>query len=203
MRHRVKKSFFNRDTKHRQAMLKNGLRNLVLNGELVTTAAKAKEYKRLADKLITQALKDTVQARRQLHEFFGKRDVVNSLVDRIAPLFKDRISGFTRITKEGIRRGDNTEMVKLALVVKPENLGSLKNPDQAQSAKAPAKAAAKAKSSAKSSKPAKDKVEAKTKAPAKVTAPARTSAKAQVEAPKKVNAKVVKNTAAKKSSNAK
>ncbi|MBU0578553.1 50S ribosomal protein L17 [Patescibacteria group bacterium] len=126
MRHRVKKSFFNRDTKHRQAMLKNSLRNLVLHGEIKTTHAKAKEFKRLADKLIARALTDSVESRRKLHQVFGKRDIVNTLVDRIAPVFKDRKSGFTRIIKIGRRRGDNVEMVKLELVVKPEILGTLK-----------------------------------------------------------------------------
>ncbi len=128
MRHRVKKSFFNRGTKHRQAMLKNGIRNLIIHGEIVTTTAKAKEFKRLTDKIISKAMNDTVAVRRQLHQFFGKRDVVNVLVTEVAPILKGRNSGFTRITKHGYRRGDNSEMVKLELVAKPENLGTLKKP---------------------------------------------------------------------------
>jgi len=136
MRHRVKKSFFNRDTKHRQAMLKNCLRNLVVWGEIKTTHAKAKEIKRLSDKIIAQALTNSVISRHKLHQIFGKRDVVNTLIDRIAPAFKGRKSGFTRIVKIGRRRGDNAELVKLELVSKPENLGSLKNPVEVQSVKA-------------------------------------------------------------------
>lgn len=128
MRHRIKKSFFNRDTKHRKAMLRNGVRNLILHGEILTTKAKAKEYKRLLDKLMFKALKNSVVSRRQLHQFFGKRDIVNTLVEKIAPVFKNRKSGFTRIVKYGRRRGDNTEMVKLELVIKPENLGTFKKP---------------------------------------------------------------------------
>jgi large subunit ribosomal protein L17 len=126
MRHRVNKNFFNRDTKHRKAMLRGGLRNLFLHGEIKTTEAKAKEFKRLADKIMSKALKDSVVSRRQLHQFFGKRDVVNTLVDQIAPVLKSRKSGFTRIVKHGRRRGDNTEMVKLELVEKPQNLGTFK-----------------------------------------------------------------------------
>jgi len=128
MRHRIKKSFFNRDTKHRKAMLRNGVRNLILHGEILTTKAKAKEYKRLLDKLMFKALKNSVVSRRQLHQFFGKRDIVNTLVEKIAPVFKNRKSGFTRIVKYGRRRGDNSEMVKLELVIKPENLGTFKKP---------------------------------------------------------------------------
>ena len=128
MRHRVKKSFFNRGTKHRRAMLRNGVRNLILHGEILTTKAKAKEFGRWADKMIFKALENSVVSRRQLHQFFGKRDIVNALVDEVAPIFKDRKSGFTRIVQHGRRRGDNTKMFKLELVVKPENLGTFKKP---------------------------------------------------------------------------
>lgn len=137
MRHRVKKSFFNRGTKHRQAMLRGGVRNLILHGKILTTSAKAKEFKRLTDKLIFKAMDDSVASRRKLHEFFGKRDIVNTLVDKVAPAFKDRQSGFTRITKYGRRRGDNTEMVELELVVKPDDLGTFKKPVKPVAAKKP------------------------------------------------------------------
>lgn len=130
MRHRVKKTIFNKDTKHRQAMLRNGVRNLVLHGQVKTTRAKAKEYQRWADKLIFKARQNTLASRRQLHQFFGKRDVVNTLVERVAPVFKSRKSGFTRMVDVGRRRGDNTPLVQLELVKKPENLGSLKRPTQ-------------------------------------------------------------------------
>lgn len=133
-------------------MLKNGLRNLMLHGEIKTTQAKAKEFKRLADKLINKALVDTVPSRRSLHQFFGKRDIVNSLVDRVAPAFKERKSGFTRIVKIGRRRGDNVEMVRLELINKPENLGTLKKPS------APKSTPAKKKTVAKKAKPAPKKV---------------------------------------------
>ncbi|MBT3249711.1 MAG: 50S ribosomal protein L17 [Candidatus Pacebacteria bacterium] len=128
MRHRVKKSFFNRGTKHRQAMLRGGVRNLILHGKISTTMAKAKEFKRLTDKIIYKAMQDSVASRRKLHQFFGKRDIVNTLVDQVAPSFEKRQSGFTRITKIGRRRGDNTEMVKLELLVKRDEMGTFKKP---------------------------------------------------------------------------
>lgn len=133
--HRVKKTTLGKDTQHRQAFLRNGLRNLVLHGQIKTTKAKAKELKRWADKLIYRAQKDTPADRRKLHRFFGKRDIVNTLVERVAPLFTERHSGFTRIKPYGIRRGDNTKLVILELIKKPKELGSLKNPKSKYSQK--------------------------------------------------------------------
>ncbi|MBT4123895.1 MAG: 50S ribosomal protein L17 [Candidatus Pacebacteria bacterium] len=118
MRHRRKIKHFNRDTKSRKALLRNLLRSLVEHGEVVTTEAKAKEIKRWADKLISKAQNDTLATRRQLHSFFGKRDIVNTLVDRVAPAMKDRKSGFSSISKIGTRRGDNADVVKLSLMEK-------------------------------------------------------------------------------------
>ncbi len=108
-------------------LLRNLVRSLIETGEIVTTVAKAKETKRLADSLIGTAKIDSLSSRRNLHRFFGVRDVVNTLVERIAPEFTDRVSGFTRISKVGTRRGDNTEVVSLALIKKPTVVGTLKN----------------------------------------------------------------------------
>ncbi len=152
MRHRVKVNKFNRDTKHRESLFKNLVRALVEHGSITTTEQKAKEVKRLADRLIGKAKTDSVHMRRQLHEFFGKRDVVNTLVDRIAPLFTDRVSGFTTTTAVGIRRGDNTRMVAISLVTMPEVVG-LKNPNPTVIAE-PKKTAPKAKAAAKTVKKA-------------------------------------------------
>jgi len=127
MRHRVKTKQFNRDTNHRKMLIRNLVRSLVEHGEIVTTEAKAKETKRWADKLISQAQRDSLNTKRQLHTFFGTRDVVNTLVGKIVPAMGKRTSGFSRITHLGKRRGDNTAMVKLSLVEKPEKLGTLKS----------------------------------------------------------------------------
>lgn len=140
MRHRVAKRHFNRDTKHRKAMIMNLVRSLVEQGEIKTTTEKAKEVRRWADKLVSKAKAGDVAARRSLHRFFGKRDVVNTLVDRIAPLFPDRNSGFTTKEVLGKRRGDNTEMTKISFVARPEVVGTLKAPKDAVAVKAtPAK----------------------------------------------------------------
>jgi large subunit ribosomal protein L17 len=126
MRHRRHVKRLNRDTNHRKMLFRNLVRSLVESGEIVTTEVKAKETQRIADKLIGKAKTDSLATRRTLHQFFGRRDVVNTLVDTVAPVFATRVSGFTRITTVGTRRGDNTKVVTLSLVEKPAKLGTLK-----------------------------------------------------------------------------
>lgn len=128
MRHRVQAKQFNRDTNSRKALFVNLVRSLIENGSVVTTREKAKEVRRIADKLIHKAQTDTLESRRNLHQFFGKRDVVNTLTTQVAPAMSDRVSGFTTISLVGKRRGDNTQMIKLELMTKHETVGSLKKP---------------------------------------------------------------------------
>ncbi len=135
MRHRVQKRKFNRDTNNRKALLRNLVRQLVEHGSITTSEAKAKETKRVADKLIGKAKTDNLATRRKLHTFFGKRDVVNTLIERVAPVFTKRKSGFTRIVKIGSRRGDNSPVVKLELVEQRELLHTLRNPEAKVAAK--------------------------------------------------------------------
>lgn len=140
MRHRIKDKKFNRNSNARKGLFKGLVRSLVETGSIVTTEAKAKEIKRIADKLIGKAKTDTIATRRRLHRFFGVRDVVNTLVERIAPEFTDRVSGFTSIAKLGVRRGDNSSMVKLSLVKMPKDIGTLKPVDSKKVVKAVKKA---------------------------------------------------------------
>lgn len=146
MRHRIRDKKFNRDANNRKALLRNLVRSLVENGEVTTTEIKAKELRRLSDRLIHKAQTNTIATRQLIHRFFGKRDVVNTLVDRIAPLMTDRVSGFTTLTKMGKRKGDNSSIVKVTLVHKPADMGSLKAPKVtpvAEKAKTEVKAKAK------------------------------------------------------------
>lgn len=159
MRHRVATKTFSRDTKARTALLKGLVRSLVEQGSITTTLAKAKEVRRLADKIISKAKDSSVATRRTLHMFFGKRDVVNTLVERVAPELSTRTSGFTRIVKLGTRRGDNTDMATLSLVSAPEQTGLRK-----ESVKADTKGETKPSKKAKTS-------EAAPKAAAAVAAP--------------------------------
>jgi large subunit ribosomal protein L17 len=126
MRHRVQARHFNRDANHRKALLTNLIRFLIEHGEIVTTREKAKEVKRLADKIISKAQTDDLATRRQLHKIFGKRDVVNTLIESVAKQMSDRKSGFTTTSIVGSRRGDNTLLVKISLVKQPETKGLVK-----------------------------------------------------------------------------
>jgi large subunit ribosomal protein L17 len=128
MRHRVQTKQLGRNTKQRQALFKSLVRDLLTHGSITTTQAKAKTIRPIAEKIITKAKVDSIATRRHLHLFFGKRDAVNTLVDRIAPAFAGRSSGYTRIVFVGNRRGDNAEMVKLELVDQPEILSTLRKP---------------------------------------------------------------------------
>lgn len=156
MRHRIKDVRLSRDTNHRKALIANLLRSLILDGEVTTTKSKAQVLKSEIDGLIKRAQTDSIANRRLLHRTFGKRDVVNTLVDRIAPLFKDRTSGFTTSSKVGVRRGDSSELIKVALLKKPEVTGTLKNQQPAvKPAKVEAKAEPVAKKTAKKAAPKK------------------------------------------------
>ena len=140
MRHKVRDKKFNRDSNQRKALLTGLLRNLTVHGEIMTTLAKAKVMKRLGDRMVTQAKDSSLASRRVLHRTFGKRDVVNTLVDRIAPALNDRTSGYVRVIAAGNRRGDNTPMAKVSFVNIPEGMGTLKNPNKKVFAKPEKKA---------------------------------------------------------------
>jgi len=116
MRHRIKTHSFNRDSKNRKALLKSLLLGLFEHGEIEVTKARAKEAKRWADKLLPLAQENTLESKRKLHQFFGRRDVVNTLCEVIAPAYDDRKSGFTTLEIVGSRKGDNALMARLSLI---------------------------------------------------------------------------------------
>ena len=118
-RHRVKGRKLGRNTNQRKALFKSLLNSLIMHEEVKTTQTKAKAVQQLFDKLVTKAKPSTVHARRLLHAFLGDKNSVNKLVDELTKRFGKRNSGFTRVTKLGLRRGDNAPIVKLELVDKP------------------------------------------------------------------------------------
>ncbi len=187
MRHRVQKRYFGRDTNHRKALLMNLVRSLMEKGSIVTTKAKAKEVKRLTDKYLGIALKGDIAARRRLHRIFGKRDVVNVMVDRVIPAMKDRKSGFTTLSAVGKRRGDNAQLAKLELIEKPENLGTLKSGQKLPKRKEKTNAKA-AKGSAKTAKKV-NKSESQTKVSTKAKAETKAKVKNETKAKNKIEAK--------------
>ena len=106
----------------RKALLRDLITDLILNGRIDTTLAKAKELKRLADKMETLGKKNTLASRRQAAELIrfetdeeGKY-ALQKLFDEIAPKFANRNGGYTRVLKLGPRRGDATEMALIEFV---------------------------------------------------------------------------------------
>jgi len=116
MRHAVRNRKLGRTSSHRRALFRNQLASLIEHGRIKTTLAKAKELRRVAEKLITRARQDTVHARRIVRRDVPSRDLVKKLFDDVAPRFSDRPGGYTRILKLGPRNGDAAEMAILELV---------------------------------------------------------------------------------------
>jgi large subunit ribosomal protein L17 len=107
MRHQIKVNKLSRTKSHREAMLANLATSLFEHRMIETTEAKAKELKKLADRLISTAKDDTVAARRRVGRTIQNKKVMQKLFTEIVPQFKDRPSGFTRVLKLGFRRGDS------------------------------------------------------------------------------------------------
>jgi len=105
-----------RPTDHRKAMLRNLVTSLLRNGKIETTETRAKETKRMAEKMITLAKRGDLHARRQVLAYVYDETVVKKLFDEIAPKYSERNGGYTRMLKLGPRRGDAAEMVILELV---------------------------------------------------------------------------------------
>lgn len=106
----------NRTSDHRKATLRDLATQLILHGRIETTLAKAKELRRIAEKLITKAKKGDINSRRLAAKSIRKltldneRDALQILFDDLGPKYKDRNGGYTRIYKAGFRRGDSTPM---------------------------------------------------------------------------------------------
>lgn len=105
-----------RATDHRRAMLRAMVTYLLENGKIETTVTRAKEVRSMAEKMITTAKQDTLHSKRQIYSFVTKEDVSKKLFDEIAPKYKERNGGYTRIIKIGPRRGDAAEMAIIELV---------------------------------------------------------------------------------------
>lgn len=105
-----------RDSSARKALFRSILTSFFAHGRIETTEAKAKEATNLAAKMITLAKRGDLSARRQVLSYLLDEEVTAKLFDEIAPKYKDRQGGYTRILKLGPRRGDAAPMVILELV---------------------------------------------------------------------------------------
>lgn len=101
---------------HRKMMLRNIVTSLLKNERIETTEQRAKELRRLAEKMISLGKRGDLHARRQALAFLLDESVVKKLFDEIAPKYKERAGGYTRILKLGNRRGDGASIVLVELV---------------------------------------------------------------------------------------
>ncbi len=116
MRRRARGRQLSRTASHRRAMLNNLMTSLFTHDRLVTTEAKAKEVRPLAEKLITFARRGDLHARRQVERRIRDRAAAGRLFGEIGPRFAGRPGGYTRIIKLGHRRGDGAEMARIELL---------------------------------------------------------------------------------------
>ncbi|HBI14005.1 MAG TPA: 50S ribosomal protein L17 [Desulfobulbaceae bacterium] len=120
MRHRKAGRKLGRTSEHRKAMLRNMVTSLFEHERIVTTVPKAKEARRVADKMITLAKRGDLHARRQAAAYIQSREVVAKLFDVIRTQYGERQGGYTRIIHTGTRLGDAAPMAILELVAYEE-----------------------------------------------------------------------------------
>ena len=106
-----------RDNKHRKSMLANQTKDVIMNERITTTETRAKEVRKFVDKMITYGKNGSLVSRRQALAFLqNDTEAVKKVFDELAPRYKDRNGGYTRILKTTERRGDDALMVILELV---------------------------------------------------------------------------------------
>jgi large subunit ribosomal protein L17 len=120
MRHHRQSVKFGRQRSHYKATLRSLVSGLIINKSIHTTKTKAKATSRLADKLITLGKEKTVTNQRSAYAILCDRKLVATLFNEIAPLFKDRLGGYTRVMLTKNRHGDNAQMAILEFVEKPK-----------------------------------------------------------------------------------
>ncbi len=116
MRHGKSGRKLNRTASHRKAMFANMAASLIEHEQIITTLPKAKEMRPIADKLITLGKRGDLHARRQAISQIRNPGLVRKLFEELAPRYKDRNGGYTRVMKAGFRYGDNAPMAVIELV---------------------------------------------------------------------------------------
>ncbi len=107
---------FGGSSQHQKLMMANLVASLIAAEGIVTTEAKAKALRPVAEKMITKARKGGLHNHRQVVRFLGDREMASKLFDEIGPRYEDRQGGYTRIIKLGPRQGDNAPMARIELV---------------------------------------------------------------------------------------
>ncbi len=116
MRHLKAGRKLNRTASHRKAMFRNMAASIIEHERITTTLPKAKEVRSLIERLITYGKRDDLHGIRLIAKSIKDKDLVMKVVNDIAPGYKDRNGGYTRVLKLGPRQGDNAEMAIIELV---------------------------------------------------------------------------------------
>lgn len=116
MRHGNSGRRLGRTTSHREAMFRNLVTSFLNHEKITTTDAKAKEIRSVAEKMITLGKRGDLHSLRQAASYIREKSVVTKLFTTIAPRYKDRSGGYTRIVKLGIRQGDAAPVSIIELV---------------------------------------------------------------------------------------
>jgi large subunit ribosomal protein L17 len=122
MQHRRLGRRFSRDPSHHQAMFSNMAASLIRHEQIVTTLAKAKDLKRVMDKYITLAKRGDLNSRRLAASRMRDEAMVKKLFETLAPRYKDRAGGYTRVMKAGYRYGDSAPVAVIELVDRDESV---------------------------------------------------------------------------------
>ena len=120
MRHLKEGRKLGRTASHRKALLRNMVSSLLEFEKIETTDAKAKELRKVADQMITWGKRGDLHARRQSLRVISSKKIVQKLFDDIAPRFKERKGGYTRIIKVGRRKGDNAPLSIIEFIPQDE-----------------------------------------------------------------------------------
>ncbi|OGC35514.1 50S ribosomal protein L17 [candidate division WOR-1 bacterium RIFOXYB2_FULL_48_7] len=116
MRHRLGNRKLSKPTDQRLALLRSIVRSLFINGKVEVTLTRAKEAKKMAERLIAFTKKNDLNARRKVAKVLPDRQVITQIFKTFPERFEGRAGGFTRITKTGTRVGDAAPMALLELV---------------------------------------------------------------------------------------
>jgi len=120
MRHKVSGKKLNRDTKHRKALIKTQVKQLVEHGFLTTTEAKSKVIQQAAEKLLNKAKDASLHIQRQLAAELSDPIFVGKIIETATRI--ERPAGFIKAVRQGRRLGDNTMVVRLELLQKKEEI---------------------------------------------------------------------------------
>lgn len=116
MRHQRSGKKLGRSSAHRKALYANLTASLIEHGRIRTTETKAKAVRPIAEKMITLGRTGSIHARRQALAYLRSQEIVHMLFSEVAPRFRDRPGGYTRVIKLGPRQGDAAPMAYLELV---------------------------------------------------------------------------------------